>query len=173
MLLTLKKVCLSFLRDESGNISVMMAILLPVFLWLMAYFETEMQAKYIYTQTQFVMDMATRAGAMTGEPVATQNAVFCTIPYRPGDTNNSGYHTAVKMLKDNADTLPKEVRNQIIEKADGRQIQDLNDTDLRASGYVEMKMTLYYTPKTPVFFSDYVFNVESSSRCQAYLPASP
>lgn len=159
--------------DEDGNISIMMAVLLPAFLWLMAYFETEMQAKYIYNQTQFVMDMATRAGAATGEAVATQNATFCTIPYRPADTDNSGYHTAIKVLKDNASTLPAQIRDQLVDAADNRRIEDLNDTDLRASGVVEMKMTLYYTPKTPLFFSDYRFNVESTSRCQAVRKSNP
>ncbi|WP_286146332.1 TadE/TadG family type IV pilus assembly protein [Ileibacterium valens] len=161
----------NFLREEDGNISVMTAILLPVFLWLTAYFETEMQAQYIYTQTQFVLDMATRAGASTGEAVASSHNVFCTIPLNDSKPDQSGYHCAIQTLEDNLHTLPVEIQEQIQTQIDQHKIRDLEDTDLRAAGVVEMRMTLWYTPRLPVFFNRYVFYVESSSKCQAVRPA--
>lgn len=157
----------TFWHDEEGSISVVMVILLPVLLWLTSYFEDEMQARYVYTQMQTVMDLATKAGATTGEAVQTGNQVFCTIPYNPTKPDYSGYHVAVKVLQDNLNTLPQDVQNQIQELIDTKKIKDLDNTDTRAAGYVEMSIEFTYQPSTPLFFSHYVMNLSSSARCQA------
>lgn len=156
-----------FFQDETGNMTIVMAIIMPVFLWLTIYFENEMQAQYIYTQMQTVMDLATKAGATTGEAVQTQSSVFCTIPLNAGNPDFSGYHTAIKILQENLNTLPEDVQNQIQEQINTHKIRDLDDTDLRAAGYVEMKLDFTYHPSTPLFLNNYRFNLESTARCQA------
>lgn len=162
----LKQKILDFGHDESGSVAVWLTILLPVFLWLIAFFETQMQAQYVYQQAQTVMDLATRAGATTGEAIQSGSNVFCTIPYRPSDPEYSGYHTALKVLKENSSTLPEDTRQQILDQC-LIGIPDLNDPDLRASGYVEMKLDLTYNPNIPLLFHDYRFSMSSSSKCQA------
>lgn len=166
MFIKLKRMCSQFWNDEDGDICVVMAVLFPVILWLTLFFENEMQARYVYTQTQTVLDLATKAGATTGEAVQTDSSVFCTIPLNPSNPEYSGYHVAIKVLEENLDTLPEQVQEQIQLQIDTKQIEDLDNTDLRATGYVEMKMSFVYDSTTP-FFNNYRFHLSSSARCQA------
>lgn len=155
------------LADEEGNVSLLAAILIPALLLLILYYESEMEAVYVYNQTQFVLDMATRAGAGTGEAVTDGHMAVCTIPYIPEKPEESGYHVSVKVLQDNLHTLPAQIAAQIQTLIDSDAIQNFNDTDLRASGYVQMRMDLVYDSKIPLFIHQYHYSFLSSSRCQA------
>lgn len=166
--LTKMKDCFeTFLSNEDGDISIMFAILVPVLLWVTVYFENVMQARYILNQTQIVLDIATKGGAATGEAVDNNGSVFCTIPYNPSNPEYSGDHVAKKLLKENLDTLPEYAKNSILEQLNNNKIIGFNDPDLRAGGYVEMKVTFKYKPDTPLFFSQYKFTVSSTAKCQA------
>lgn len=157
-----------FYNNEDGDIAVMCAFLLPVLLLIMIYFENQMQAQYVYNQTQTVFDMATRAGTMTGNAVKDKKTgvKFCTIPYNESDKGHSGYHVTRKMIEENLNTLPKYVRDQIRSKLNSGQVGGLNDPDLRAGGYVTIKMTFKYKPTTPLFGKEYKFVVQSSAKCE-------
>lgn len=162
----IKEKVFEFLQDEDGDVSVMFAILVPVLLWVMVFFENTMQARYIYTQTQVVLDLATKAGAMTGEAVESNGAVFCTIPYDASNPEFSGDHVAEKMLKTNLNTLPDYVQASILNEFENHHIIGFNDPDLRAGGIVEMKVTFRYRPDTPLFFKNYKMTVSSTAKCQ-------
>lgn len=157
----------SLIRDEDGDITIMFAVLVPVLLWVTVYFENVMQARYILNQTQTVLDIATKGGAFTGEAVKSNGAVFCTIPYNPGDPENSGDHVAKKLLQENLHTLPQYVQDSIMTELNNNRIIGFNDPDLRAGGYVQMKVTFRYRPDTPLLFNKYKFTVSSTAKCQA------
>lgn len=157
----------AFHSDEEGDIAVMCALLLPVMLFLMVYFENEMQVRYVYTQTQTVFDLATRGAAMTGDAVESNGMVFCTIPYDPGNPEFSGDHVAKKLLSENITTLPQYVQDEIESMLNQGKIKGLNDPDLRAGGYVQMEATFKYRPNTPLFFQNYKITVSSTSKCEA------
>lgn len=158
----------NFWQDEEGDVAILFAFLVPVMLSLMVYFENQMQAQYIYTQTQTVLDMATRAGAMTGKAVKskTTGIKFCTIPYNAKDPDHSGDHVTKKMIQENISTLPKYVQNSITSQMNSGKVEGFNDPDLRAGGYVYIKITFKYKPSTPLFGQSYRFTVESSSKCE-------
>ncbi len=158
---------LEFIRDEDGDITVMFAVLTPVLLWLTVYFENVMQARYIVNQTQTVLDIATKGAAATGEAVKNNGQVFCTIPYNPGNPNFSGDHVAEKLLRENLDTLPKYAKDSILNQLNNNKIIGFNDPDLRAGGYVEMKVTFNYRPDTPLMFNQFKFTISSTAKCQA------
>lgn len=167
VILKLKKEINNFLVDEDGDIAIMFAMIVPVLLWLMIYFENVMQARYIYNQTQTVLDLATKGAAFTGKVIETGNGkLTCTIPYDTSDKNFSGDHVAKKLLIENLDTLPNYVKNSILEQLNNNQIIGFNDPDLRAGGYVQMKVRFKYRPDTPLFFNHYVFTVSSTSKCE-------
>lgn len=157
----------SFILDEDGDITVMFAMLIPVLLWVTVYFENVMQARYILNQTQTVLDVATKGGASTGEAVKSNGAVFCTIPYNSKNPEFSGDHVTKKLLKENLKTLPQYAQNSILEQLNNNKIIGFNDPDLRAGGFVEMKVTFKYRPDTPLFFNQYKFTISSTAKCQA------
>lgn len=157
----------SLAKDEDGDISIMFAILVPVLLWVTVYFENLMQARYILNQTQTVLDIATKGGAFTGVAVKSNGAVFCTIPYNPSDPEFSGDHVVKKLLQENLHTLPQYVQDSIMSELNNNRIIGFNDPDLRAGGYVEMKVTFKYRPDTPLLFNQYKFTVSSTAKCQA------
>ena len=163
----IKNTLLSLIKDEDGDVTVMFAMLVPVLLWLTVYFENVMQARYIYNQTQTILDIATKGGASTGEAIVSNGEVFCTIPYDPSNPEYSGDHVAKKLLMENLDTLPEYAKNSILEQLNNNKIIGFDDPDLRAGGYVEMKVTFKYRPDTPLFFNQYKFTVSSTARCQA------
>lgn len=158
---------IAFMKDEDGDVTVMFAVLTPVLLWLTVYFENVMQARYILNQTQVVLDIATKGGAATGESIKNNGNVFCTIPYDPSNPEFSGDHVARKLLEENLGTLPEYVQESIMEELENNRIVGFNDPDLRAGGYVEMKVTFRYRPDTPLFFNQYKFTVSSTAKCQA------
>ena len=166
--LNIKKGLHTFWDDEDGDVAVLFAFLVPVMLSLMIYFENQMQATYIYNQAQTVLDLATRAGAMTGKAVKskTTGQKFCTIPYNTKDTDHSGDHVTRKMIQENISTLPKYVQESITKKLNSGDVEGFNDPDLRAGGYVYIKITFKYKPTTPLFGQSYKFTVESSSKCE-------
>lgn len=156
-----------FFTSRRGSITVMMAILLPVILWATIFFENKMQARYILNQTQVVLDLATKGGAQTGVVMTGSGKPFCTIPYDASNPEQSGDHVAKKLLRENLPTLPQYAGDSILQQLNNNRIEGFNDPDLRASGFVSMKVTFKYRPSTPLFFSDYVFTVESTAKCQA------
>lgn len=158
---------MTFLKDENGDITVLFAMLIPVLLFITVYFENEMQARYIFNQTQTVLDIATKGGASTGEAVKSNGSIFCTIPFNSGNPEQSGDHVAKKLLKENLKTLPSYVQASILEQLNNNKIIGFDDPDLRAGGYVEMKVTFKYRPDTPLLFNQYKFTVSSTSKCQA------
>ena len=165
---------LGFMKSESGEISVMFAVLLPVLLWCIFFFEQKMQARYIYTQTQAVFDFATKAGADTGKVYQVNgNKPICVIPYNEDDPNNSGYHVAVAMLKDNIGTIPEYAANSILKNLEDNKIFGLKDAELSQGGYVNMSTTFTYQPSILVWYNNYRLKIESTARCQTYtLPAN-
>ena len=156
---------LNFLKRENGNVTVMLVVLLPVFLWCLFFFESKMQARWIYTQTQSILDFSTLAGASTGEGSRSTAGTVCSIPYNTSDTSKSGQHVAVSLFKQNIKTLPQNVQTALLNELNSHRIVGLEDRDLQMSGYMQMKVSFKYKPNIPIFFSDYVFNIESVSRC--------
>ena len=156
-----------FYTDETGNVSIMFAFLVPVLLYMTMYFEGEMQAKYIQQQAQMVLDIATKGAATTGEAVKSNGAVFCTIPYNPSNPEHSGDHVGTKLIEKNAHTLPKPVADELIHKLHSGQIKGFDNPDLRAGGFVEMQVTLHYKPENLLFSGTYKFTVKSTSKCDA------
>ena len=158
-----------FLISSNGEIAVLMTFLLPIALWSTCYFENRMQARYILNQTQTIMDISTKGGAQTGKVVMGTGKPFCTIPYDAGNPEQSGDHVARKLLQENLNTLPEYAAKSIQEQLNSNRIEGFNDPDLRAGGYVSMKMTFRYRPDTPLFFNNYVFTLESTAKCQPYV----
>lgn len=160
---------IDLLTAEDGNASVMVAVLLPVLLWCLLFFEAKMQARWLYTETQSILDISTLGGAQTGEIAATGKHKFvCTIPYDTANQNSSGYHVAVKLLKTNMSALPSSVQSSILQQLNANKISNLKDKSLWAQGYVSAKVTFKYNPGIPLFFRNYVITVESTSKCQPY-----
>lgn len=161
-------------KSERGEIALMFVILLPIIIWCIFFFEQKMQARYIYTQTQSVFDLATKAGASTGKVYQTNNnKPICVIPYNEKDQNKSGYHVTVYLLKENIQTLPEYAANSILKKLEENKIYGLKDAELSSAGYVNMSVTFDYQPSVLIWYNNYRLKIESTSRCQPYsLPAS-
>jgi len=162
-----------FMTSESGEVSIMFAVLLPILLWCVFFFEQKMQARYIYTQAQTVFDLATKAGADTGKVYqVNNNKPICIIPYNEHDPENSGYHVTVNLLKDNINTLPSYAANSILKKLEDNKIYGLKDAELSQAGYVNMSVTFDYQPPILLWYNNYRIKIESTARCQTYtLPA--
>lgn len=158
-----------FFTGKEGTITVLLSVLFPVILWSTCYFENRMQARYIVNQAQTVMDLSTKGAAQTGKVITGAGKPFCTIPYDAGNPSQSGDHVAKKLLIENLDTLPEYAANSILQQLNNNKIEGFNDPDLRASGYVSMKMQFKYRPATPLLFNNYVFTLESTSKCQPYV----
>lgn len=159
----------NFITNEDGDVTIMFALLIPVLLYVTVYFENVMQARYVLNQTQTVLDLATKGGAATGEAVFSNGDTFCTIPYSPSNPEFSGDHVAKKLLKENMDTLPEYVQASIMEQLNTNKVIGFNDPDLRAGGYVELKVNFKYRPDTPLLFNQFRFTVSSTAKCQAEL----
>ena len=156
---------LNFLKKENGSVTVMMVVLLPVLLWCLFFFESKMQARWIYTETQSILDFSTLAGASTGEGSKSTAGSVCSIPYNTSNKKNSGQHVAVELFKKNIKVLPAKVQESLLTELNEHKIEGLEDRDLQMAGYMQMKVSFKYKPNIPIFFSDYVFNVESVSHC--------
>ena len=159
----------SLIKGDKGSLSVMVAILLPVMLCMMIYFENVMEAQYVANETQAILDMSTKGAAETGDGIKVGSNVVCTIPYDEEDEENSGYHVAVKLLKKNIKALPISAQAEILDQLDSNSISGLNteDTDLWASGISKIDLTYSYTPTVPFFGTKYKISVESVAKCTA------
>lgn len=156
-----------FIFGRRGQISIMMVLLVPSLLWLIFYFEGRMQARYVKDQTQVVLDIATKAGALTGIDYQIGNSKpICVIPYDEHDQNYSGYHVTKKMLLANLNTLPEDVANQLRQDAQSNKIEGMLDSDLAAGGYVSLAVTVEFKPKVALFFNNYRIKIQSTSKCE-------
>lgn len=163
-----KKLANLFSCDNKGNITVMFVILLPVILWCLFFFESKMQARWVYVQTQSILDFATLGGAQTGqvETVAggTEDYV-CSIPYDTSNPTQSGQHVTEYLLRENVQTLPDYVAESILTELDNGRIEGLTDYDIQRAGFMRLRVNFKYTPRIPVLFNQYSLTVESTSKC--------
>lgn len=145
-------------KNENGSITVFFAIIFPVIIFLLLFIENKLQCQYIVNETQILLDMSTRAGAMEGQPITTGNSMFCTL----GD---NAPREAKKMLETNLsyNMLPQEVTNQLL----NYDWKELDDPQLKASGIVKMEANFNYESTLP-FFSSNKFHITSTTQCQAY-----
>lgn len=157
---------MKFFNREDGNVTVVLVVLLPVLLWSLFFFESKMQVRWIYTQVQSVMDFSTLAGANTGVTEKRGQEYVCSIPYSESDQNNSGYHVAVKLFKENIKTLPNSVQDELLAQLQAGNIEGLKDRNSQMAGFMPMDVTFKYRPNIPIFFRNYVVHVTSTSRCQ-------
>lgn len=169
--------CKSILREEDGNISTAMTILLPVILLLLVFFETRMQARYIYIETKSIFDFAVLAGADEGKTVkdSVGNIPACTIEPKAGKA-------AVKRVLEmnivnpkvgtDSTKLPAQIRQQIYDAYKNDKITGMTDRTSYMGGYAHLQMTVRNSNSSvPVIrriFNSYRITIDSTARCHPY-----
>lgn len=155
----------SFRKGESGNIAVMFAILFPVIMTAVIYFQNRIEVRYVTLETQAILDLSTTGAATTGVVYQTNNAKpFCTIPYLDS-TSANGDTVAKNLLKANVKNLPKNARKSVLAELYAGRIDGLEDAEEYNGGYSRLKIKFSYTPQTKLFFNKYTINLKSSATC--------
>lgn len=162
-----------FVRGSKAATTILCAMLFPVLLNLMIYFENVMEVKYVSTETQALMDFAVKGAATTGKGVKAGDDILCMIPYDDEDKENSGYHVARKIIRTNlfvnSGNLPENARASIWAKITDDEIDGFNtkDTDVWASGKAKIDLTYSYQPTRGFFGQTYRVHTVSVAKCYA------
>lgn len=155
-----------FLLDDSGSISVGLSIIFPILILFMLFTKQRWQAHYIRIETQAILDFATLGAAETGEAEKKNGESYCVIPYDANNQIYSGNHVAKYLIKENMHVLPTQLQNQLTSELTGNKMEGLANWELQQTGYMNLKVNLKYRVPFNLFYSQYSFNIESTSRCQ-------
>ena len=154
-------------KDQSGGMTIFFAILFPVILTAMIWFQNQMEVIYVTQQTQAILDIATTGAATTGVVYRSrQSKPVCVIPYNDASREN-GDRVIIKLIRQNLVSLPNYVRKPILEKLNSKDIKGLTSAETYAAGESKLYLTFEYTPRTALFFNHYRINVRSSAKCEA------
>lgn len=162
-----------FIRGTKATSTILVVMLFPVLLSLMTYFENIMEVKYVTTETQALLDFATKGAATTGKGVKAGDDILCMIPYDEEDKEHSGYHVARKIIRTNlfvnSGNLPENARASLWEKIINDEIDgfNTNDTDEWASGKARIDLTYSYQPTDGLFGQTYRIHTVSVAKCYA------
>lgn len=152
-------------KGESGSIAVFFAILFPVLMTTILFFENRMEVRYVTNETQAIMDLSTTGAATTGIVYQTNSAKpFCSIPYQDS-RHTDGATVAKNLLKTNTKNLPVNARNAILKEMNTGKIQGLDDAEEYNGGYARMSIKFSFSPRTHLFFNKYTIKLKSSATC--------
>lgn len=155
-----------FLLDDDGNVTVGLSIIFPILILFMLFTEQQWQAHYIRVETQAILDFATLGAAETGEAKTTQGQAYCVIPYDESNQLYSGNHVSKYLIKENMHVLPTQMQEQLLNEMAGNKMEGLANWELQQTGYMNLEVNLRYRVPLNLFYSQYTFHIESTSRCQ-------
>lgn len=155
-----------FLLDDKGSISVGLSIIFPILILFMLFTKQSWQAHYIRIETQAILDFATLGAAETGEAETVHGEAYCSIPYDESNQLYSGNHVSKYLIRENMHVLPTQLQGQLIDELTGNRMEGLANWELQQTGYMNLKVDLRYRVPLSLFYSQYTFHIESTSRCQ-------
>ena len=155
-----------FLLDDGGNVSVGLSIVFPILILFMFFTEQRWQAHYIRVESQAILDFATLGAAETGEAKTIKGQAYCVIPYDESNQLYSGNHVSKYLIEENMHVLPTQLQNQLTSELAGNKMEGLANWELQQTGYMNLKVDLRYRVPLNLFYSQYIFHLESTSRCQ-------
>lgn len=157
----------NFLLDESGSISVGLSLIFPILVLFALFTEVRWQAHYIRIETQAILDFAVLGAAQTG--IATEDVggeYYCYIPYDEGDVTYSGTHVSKYLIEENLHVLPTVLQEDVQNMLNSNSIYGLHNYPVQQNGYMNLELQLNYRNPLNLLFNQYVFNIESTARCQ-------
>lgn len=152
-------------KGEQGGIAVFFAVLFPVLMTTIIFFENRMEVRYVTIETQAILDLATTGASTTGIIYQTNDSKpFCSIPYN-SSTKANGKDVAETLLRSNAGNLPSNAKAALLTQMTSGEIQGLDDEEEYNGGYSRLYVTYEYAPRTELFFNKYKISLKSSATC--------
>lgn len=152
-------------KGENGSIAVVFAILFPVLMTTIIFFENRMEVRYVTVETQTILDLATTGASTTGVVYQTNDSKpFCSIPYQSSHYEN-GKDVAVNLVKQNAKNLPLNAKNALLTKLNSGEVRGLDNEEEYNGGYSRLSVDFEYKPRTELFFNKYQVRLSSSATC--------